>query len=54
MGELTDAERVAVEKNVAQYPGLKELVRIEEANEALLMKLAVEPPAAERIMQAVP
>jgi anti-sigma-K factor RskA len=56
IGELTDAERVAVEKNVTQYRELQEeLARIEEANEALLMKLAVEPPAAvrERIMQAV-
>ncbi len=47
LGELSDQERVEVEKNLAQYPELrKELVFIEEAQERLLMKAAVQPNAS--------
>lgn len=56
LGELTDAERAAVEKNLAQYPELrKELTRIEETNESLWMQLAVEPPASvkAKVMEAI-
>lgn len=44
LGELPDQERAVVEKNLAQYPELKkELISIEEAQEKLLMKAAVQP-----------
>jgi anti-sigma-K factor RskA len=47
LGELSDQERVAVEKNLAQYPALrKELERIEDAQEQLLMKAAIKPRAS--------
>lgn len=47
MGELSEAERTAVEKNLAQYPELKEeLARIEEVQEKLLMATAIKPPEA--------
>lgn len=44
VGELSEQERADVEKNVARYPELrKELLLIEEAQEQLLMKAAVQP-----------
>ena len=47
LGELSIAERTAVEKNLAQYPELREeLVLIEEAQEQLLMKTALQPRAS--------
>ncbi|WP_276367195.1 anti-sigma factor [Chryseolinea sp. H1M3-3] len=47
LGELSDRERAEVEKNLAQYPELqKELKLIEEAQERLLMKAAVQPNAS--------
>jgi anti-sigma-K factor RskA len=47
LGDLTAAQRVEVEKNLAQYPQLKiELQHIEEAQENLLMQAAVQPRAA--------
>lgn len=45
LGELAERERIEVEKNLAQYPELREeLTQIEEAQEALLMKLSITPP----------
>jgi len=55
MGELAAIERVALEKDLGQYPELREeLARVEEANELLLMKLAIAPPVAlkEKVMSA--
>lgn len=47
LGDLSVAERAAVEKNLAQYPELrKELTLIEEAQEQLLMKAAIKPRAS--------
>jgi anti-sigma-K factor RskA len=47
LGELSIAERTAVEKNLAQYPELREeLALIEEAQEQLLMKTALRPRAS--------
>jgi anti-sigma-K factor RskA len=47
LGDLTQAERAEVEKNLLQYPQLKaELTRIEEAQEKLLMSQAVQPRAS--------
>ncbi len=47
LGDLSAAERTAVEKNLAQYPELrKELVLIEEVQEQLLMKTAFQPRAS--------
>jgi anti-sigma-K factor RskA len=47
LGELSAAERVEVEKNLALYPQLKEeLLRVEEAQENLLMRSAIEPKAS--------
>lgn len=47
LGDLSAAERLAVEQNLAQYAELrKELALIEEAQEQLLMKLAVQPRAS--------
>lgn len=47
MGELSAVERAEVEKNLLQYPQLREeLARIEEVQEALLMKHAIQPRAA--------
>lgn len=47
LGDLSEQERAAVEKNLAQYPALKkELLAIEEAQEAFLMKAAVKPRAS--------
>jgi anti-sigma-K factor RskA len=47
LGELTEQERVEVEKNLAQYPALrKELALIEEAQENFLMKAGVQPRPA--------
>jgi anti-sigma-K factor RskA len=44
LGELTEQERVEVERNLAQYPELRaELQRVEEAQEALLMQMAIAP-----------
>jgi anti-sigma-K factor RskA len=49
MGALTEAERAEVERNVSEYPELKmELEAIEEAQETLLMKSAIAPPAHTR------
>lgn len=47
LGDLSTAERTVVEKNLAQYSELrKELALIEEAQEQLLMKSAVQPRAS--------
>jgi anti-sigma-K factor RskA len=47
LGELTEQERVVVEKNLAQYPELRtELQRVEEVQEALLMQAAIAPRKA--------
>ena len=47
LGELSVAECAEVEKNLVQYPQLKEeLARIEEAQEAFLLKMAVSPKAS--------
>jgi anti-sigma-K factor RskA len=47
LGELSDFERIEVEKNLAQYPELRaELSKIEDAQEMLLQKLAIAPPAS--------
>ena len=47
LGELSEQERAAVERNLLQYPELKkELELIEEAQEQLLMKAAIEPSAS--------
>lgn len=56
LGELTDQERVEVEKTLNQYPELREELRcIEVTSETLLMSLAVEPPASvkEKAMRAI-
>jgi anti-sigma-K factor RskA len=46
LGELTQSERLEVERNLAQYPELRaELASIEETMEAFLMKAAVAPGA---------
>lgn len=45
LGELSDNERVQVEKHLEQYPALREELRkIEDAQEALLMASAIAPP----------
>lgn len=47
LGELPAAERLAVERNLAQYPELRtELAGIEAVQEALLLKAAMEPRAS--------
>jgi anti-sigma-K factor RskA len=47
LGELSERERAAVEKNLAQYPELREeLARVEETQERLLMEAAVAPKAS--------
>jgi anti-sigma-K factor RskA len=47
LGELSEGERSEVEKNLALYPELRaELAQIEEAQERLLMKAAIQPRAA--------
>lgn len=47
LGELSDQERAEVEKNLKQYPEIrKELAQIEETQERLLMKAAIQPRAA--------
>ncbi len=44
LGELSAHEKAEVEKNLVQYPALKqELSKIEEASELLLMKAAIAP-----------
>lgn len=44
LGDLSEHERAALERNLMLYPELrKELAKIEEANEAFFMKTAVEP-----------
>lgn len=56
LGELSDFERAEVDKNLAQYPELREeLLKIEDVQEALLMKLAVAPPSSvkSKILQSV-
>jgi anti-sigma-K factor RskA len=56
LGELSTSERADVEKNLVQYPELKEeLSRIEDAQESLLMMMAIAPPVAvkEKVMQAI-
>lgn len=57
LGELSAAERSAVEKNLAQYPQLqKELAAIEAVQEELLMKAAIQPRASVKaaIMANIP
>jgi len=47
LGELDAIERIDVERNLIQYPELRlEFSKIEETQEALLMKLAIAPPAS--------
>ena len=47
LGELSERERAAVEKNLAQYPELREeLASVEETQEKLLMDAAVAPKAS--------
>lgn len=47
LGDLSAAERSAVEKNLAQYPELrKELALIEEVQEKLLIKSSMQPRAS--------
>lgn len=47
LGELSDLERTEVEKNLKQYPEVrKELARIEEAQEKLLMEASMKPRAS--------
>ncbi|MBA4055094.1 MAG: hypothetical protein C0490_10305 [Marivirga sp.] len=47
LGELSEQERVEVEKNLKQYPAIrKELARIEEAQEKLLMEASIKPSAS--------
>jgi anti-sigma-K factor RskA len=47
LGELSERERTEVEKNLAQYPELREeLARVEETQEKLLMDAAVAPKAS--------
>ncbi|MGC4022365.1 MAG: anti-sigma factor [Cyclobacteriaceae bacterium] len=56
LGELDDIARIEVEKNLVQYAELREeLSKIEETQEALLMKLAVTPPSSvkSKLMQSV-
>jgi anti-sigma-K factor RskA len=56
LGELSAQERADVEKNLSQYPQLrKELSLIEEAQEQLLMKAALEPQASvkDRLFEAI-
>lgn len=46
LGEVSDQERSEVEANLLRYPELREeLAKIEEAQEALLMRTAIKPPA---------
>lgn len=46
LGQLSDQEKTVLENNLLRYPELrKELTRVEEAQEALLMQVAVEPQA---------
>ncbi|HZY82512.1 MAG TPA: anti-sigma factor [Cyclobacteriaceae bacterium] len=56
LGELSDAERAEVEKNLSQYPELrKELALIEETMEVFFMKAGRKPQAVvkERILLEV-
>jgi anti-sigma-K factor RskA len=47
LGELSEHERAEVEKNLTQYPALRqELALIEETQEKLLMKAAIQPSVA--------
>jgi anti-sigma-K factor RskA len=47
LGALNARERAEVEKNLTQYPELRqELTLIEEAQEKLLMEAAIQPPVA--------
>lgn len=47
LGELSDAERAQVEKNLALYPALREeLAQIEATQELFLMQAAITPRAA--------
>jgi anti-sigma-K factor RskA len=47
LGELSAAERSAVEKDLAQYPELRrELALVEEVQEELLLKSAIKPRAS--------
>lgn len=47
MGDLTERERVEVEKSLDRYPELKsELLAIEETQEKLLMQIAIQPRAS--------
>lgn len=49
LGDLSISERVEVEKNLSLYPQLREELRaIEETQETLLMKAAIQPRAAVR------
>jgi anti-sigma-K factor RskA len=52
LGELTEQERASVEEALMRYPVLREeLAKIEATQEALLMSIAIAPPAG--VKQAV-
>lgn len=56
LGELSESERLEVERNLAQYPELrKELASIEETMEAFFMKAGREPRAIvkQRILDSI-
>lgn len=49
LGDLSAVDRTTVERNLAQYPELRiELALIEETQESLLMKAAIQPRASVR------
>jgi anti-sigma-K factor RskA len=56
LGELPDQERALLEKNLDQYPELREeLTRLEETQEQLLMRAAIQPPVhvKEKLLQSI-
>lgn len=56
LGALGEAERAEVERNIIQYPALREeLARIEDTQEALLLKMTLTPPASVKsnVMHAI-
>lgn len=56
LGELSDMECADVERNLHQYPELRaELTLIEDAQETLLQKLAIAPPASvkAKVLQSI-
>ncbi len=56
LGGLTEFERAGVEKNLLQYPELREeLALVEGISERLFVELAIEPPAVvkEKLMKSI-